>query len=83
MNFKKTVSTSKPEPLAVAPGLRSRFARVRVRTAPIRGQAAPVKKTKEALMRLAKMQSMPARYSEHLLAAKGAVAQYYQRRAGV
>src|SRR6516162_8087199 len=26
---------------------------------------------------------MPARYSEHLLAAKGAVAQYYQRRGGV
>ena len=27
--------------------------------------------------------TMPARYSEHLLAARGAVAQYYQRRGGV
>jgi site-specific recombinase XerD len=30
-----------------------------------------------------KTPTMPARYSEHLLAAKGAVAQYYQRRGGV
>ena len=30
-----------------------------------------------------KTPTMPARYSEHLLAAKGAVAQYYQRRAGL
>jgi site-specific recombinase XerD len=30
-----------------------------------------------------KSPTMPARYSEHLLAAKGAVAQYYQRRGGV
>jgi hypothetical protein len=30
-----------------------------------------------------KTPTMPARHSEHLLAAKGAVAQYYQRRGGV
>ena len=30
-----------------------------------------------------KTPAMPARYSEHLLAAKGAVVQYYQRRGGV
>jgi hypothetical protein len=29
-----------------------------------------------------KTPTMPARYAEHLLAAKGAVAQYYQRRGG-
>jgi hypothetical protein len=30
-----------------------------------------------------KTPTMPARSSEHLLAVKGAVAQYYQRRGGV